>query len=261
MINTKIAFIASWEKSPKKLLKDYSKLTPHNSGVWKNLIGVNDTNSADYIICLDDPSIEHSKVIHFRREPDFIKKWTTPNLCHQSFDYSSKDKYHACTRSPRSYSELQNENFRSKLKQISVVSSNKHRHRTSFIKKITKNTKLDYFGNIFTGHSVSLQERSRAFDGYSTSVCIENCAQENYFTEKITDCLLSWCTPLYWGCPNINDFFPEDSYRLIDLNNPQQLFEIAKAPMSKKNIDAMREARNLILNKYNIWPTIHNIIS
>lgn len=39
------------------------------------------------------------------------------------------------------------------------------------------------------------------------SIVIENSQQENYFTEKIIDCFLCKTVPIYWGCPNISDFF------------------------------------------------------
>jgi hypothetical protein len=39
------------------------------------------------------------------------------------------------------------------------------------------------------------------------SVTIESCYEKNYFTEKLIDCLLTKTVPVYWGCPNIGDFF------------------------------------------------------
>lgn len=42
---------------------------------------------------------------------------------------------------------------------------------------------------------------------FKFSIIIENSQQENYFTEKIIDCLLCKTVPIYWGCPNISDFF------------------------------------------------------
>ena len=45
------------------------------------------------------------------------------------------------------------------------------------------------------------------FDGFQFSIVIENSRQTNYFTEKILDCLLTKTIPVYWGCPNIGEFF------------------------------------------------------
>ena len=38
-------------------------------------------------------------------------------------------------------------------------------------------------------------------------VAVENSSHKNYFTEKINDCILSHTIPIYWGCPNISDFY------------------------------------------------------
>lgn len=39
------------------------------------------------------------------------------------------------------------------------------------------------------------------------SVVIESTEEPNYFTEKLIDCLITKTIPVYWGCPNISDFF------------------------------------------------------
>ena len=45
------------------------------------------------------------------------------------------------------------------------------------------------------------------FDGFQFSIVIENTQQTNFFTEKILDCLIFRSIPIYWGCPNIGEFF------------------------------------------------------
>ncbi len=104
------------------------------------------------------------------------------------------------------------------------------------------------------------------YDGlkdYKYSLCIENSSYDNYFTEKITDCLLSWTIPIYFGCKNVDNYFPKDSYYWIDINEPNsidKLYEIVQRPVTEKNIEAMKEARELIMNKYNVWELVKNII-
>ena len=39
------------------------------------------------------------------------------------------------------------------------------------------------------------------------SISIESTQEENYFSEKLIDCLVTKTIPVYWGCPNISDFF------------------------------------------------------
>lgn len=39
------------------------------------------------------------------------------------------------------------------------------------------------------------------------SVIIENIREKDYFTEKIVDACLCNTVPIYWGAPNISDYF------------------------------------------------------
>ena len=50
------------------------------------------------------------------------------------------------------------------------------------------------------------------------SVVVESSSEPNYFSEKLIDCLITKTIPIYWGCPNISDFF-DTSYWI----NPQRI--------------------------------------
>ena len=39
------------------------------------------------------------------------------------------------------------------------------------------------------------------------SIIIENTSHNNYFTEKLTDCMLMKTIPIYWGCSNIGHYY------------------------------------------------------
>lgn len=51
---------------------------------------------------------------------------------------------------------------------------------------------------------------------YMFSIVIENCKQDYYFSEKIVDCFLSGCVPIYWGCPSISKFFNINGFLTFD---------------------------------------------
>lgn len=51
------------------------------------------------------------------------------------------------------------------------------------------------------------------------SVTVESSSETNYFTEKLIDCLITKTIPIYWGCPNISDFF-DTSYWI----HPDRIF-------------------------------------
>lgn len=50
------------------------------------------------------------------------------------------------------------------------------------------------------------------------SVVVESSSEPNYFTEKLIDCLITKTIPIYWGCPNVSEYF-DTSYWI----NPQNI--------------------------------------
>lgn len=49
--------------------------------------------------------------------------------------------------------------------------------------------------------------------GYKFSICYENARDiPGYITEKIFDCLMSGCIPVYWGAPDITRYVPADCF-------------------------------------------------
>jgi len=47
-------------------------------------------------------------------------------------------------------------------------------------------------------------------------VCIENQNVKHYFTEKLIDSFLTYTLPIYWGCPNIGNYFNLDGMIIVD---------------------------------------------
>jgi hypothetical protein len=256
----KVKFRCCWGKNPKQLTQCYSSMAPNNKPEWKNICATEE--DPDYFIALQTPNFSKPNTIHFRREPDLIKKWPKNIKGKNVYDYSTNEKFHVSTWwLTKSYDELQKLKY-SKKNKISAICSNKYKWRMDYIKSTMSNNKnILGMGRGINQKFSSLEDRSDLITNSSMSICIENSSQLNYFTEKITDALLAWCMPLYWGCPNIGDFFPEGSYRLIDIENPDSVSDLINKPITPSEIDAMHEARNLILNKYNIWECIYKKLS
>ena len=66
-----------------------------------------------------------------------------------------------------------------------------------------------------------VEHKLEALAPYRYSVVIENIREPNYFTEKIVDCFASGTVPIYWGCPNIGQFF--DVRGIISFGNLREL--------------------------------------
>ncbi|WGK70192.1 glycosyltransferase family 10 [Candidatus Haliotispira prima] len=157
-----------------------------------------------------------------------------------------------------SYDQLINLSCPSKSKLISCIVSSKkafkgHKDRCNFIDNLTdsKEVNIDLFGR---GRNFIEKKEDGLLD-YKYSIAIENSSKDFYFTEKITDCFLCYTIPFYYGCKNIDAFFPKESYVQIDINNPQKALKQIKEELESDNfknrLPYLEEARELVLNKYN----------
>ena len=286
----KIVFSCSWGEGNISLTEKANKLTPNNKGMWGCISSTTNIKEADYIVCLDRPThnlkkIDKKKIIIFPREPRafFNPKFNQKNW----FTY---DNIHHVVTYPqfilKTYDELKSLKYKDleKNKILSTVTSHKlhticSKKRVEFIKKFNSKypDSLDIYGSGWDsnvknykgslgGYHISTNFETSKFDGlknYKYSLCFENSSEKNYFSEKFTDCILSWTIPIYFGCINIEEYFPEDSYYLVDIfddNSIDKVKEIISKPITEKNITALQEARELILEKYNIWDVINRIV-
>lgn len=99
---------------------------------------------------------------------------------------------------------------------------------------------------------------------YRYSLAIENSSSNDYWTEKLADCFLAWSVPFYYGCINLEDYFPEESFIRIDINHPKKSMEKIRAIIEEddweKRIPAIEEARNLVLYEYQLFPHLAKLI-
>lgn len=267
----KIIFLNNWGHTPKQSLDRYKLQTPDCSGVWDDIEGVTEIDDADYYIILDGykhyKKLESNKKIYLQREPPVIV--SKHDFKNDSAKYiGSYDKhYHVATWQLKiPFDELVNLTIPEKTKIISTVTSNKiatkaQKRRVEVAKMLQQNIHdMDFYGRGFKPLDQNDYCKKEGLLKYKYSFACENCSVPNYFTEKIIDCILCWTKPIYWGCPNISKYLPKGSYISIDIfkNN---IVDIIKEEIQKPvNYDIMREARELILNRYNIWPSIKKII-
>ena len=58
-------------------------------------------------------------------------------------------------------------------------------------------------------------------------IVIENCKRKNWFTEKLIDPLQTKSIPIYWGCPNIGDYF--DLSGMFIVSSVDEIIEICNS--------------------------------
>ena len=114
-----------------------------------------------------------------------------------------------------------------------VIWNNLNYIRNIPIKKIfTTNLKKDY-----------------VFNTSQYSIIVENSLYENYFTEKIIDCLISKTIPIYFGCPNIKDYF--DTRGFITFKTIDELLyklSLLTPDIYESKIEYIEKNYNLALN-------------
>jgi hypothetical protein len=69
-----------------------------------------------------------------------------------------------------------------------------------------------------TEHEYPLQNKLPAFR-YMFHLAVENCQEDNYFTEKLIDCFACRVVPIYYGDPFISKKFNSDGIIIIDEKN------------------------------------------
>ncbi len=134
-----------------------------------------------------------------------------------------RQRNHVNIEFTKDYDELAAMTDIPKTKLISIVSSAKtmsdgHQKRLAFARKLKGHfgDKIDLFGRGLD----EIEDKWDALADYRYTVAIENSEVPHYWTEKISDAFLAGCHPIYHGCPNITDYFPEGALTAINIGNP-----------------------------------------
>lgn len=130
-----------------------------------------------------------------------------------------------------------------------------HLQRLAFLETVKKSSlPIELFGRAVR----PIEDKWDGLAPYFFSLAIENNSGPDMWTEKLADCFLSWSVPFYYGCTNLEKYFPKDAYIPIDIADPtaaiKTICENATPENWEKRLPAIREARNLILNKYQLFP-------
>jgi len=155
-----------------------------------------------------------------------------------------------------------------KTKKISTVCSNKqqghtiHKLRYEFTRIMEERIpELERFGRGFKW----VETKAEALDDYEFHVAIENHFAPNVWTEKLADAFLGFTVPIYYGCPNVYDYFPKESLIQIDLYDVEGSIAkikeiIATEGEYERRLDAVKEARRRVIEEYNLLAMINTIV-
>ncbi len=270
-----------------KYPESFFSQTPHGSKRWGDVEFTEDkVRTCDYLIVLQRPpytikvNCPKGNAWLITQEPpiDYFRFYT------KAFKYFDRVfTYYEKTGHPRvqalhpvlpwhvlmSYDELasiQKANLGSKKDELVWITSNKNNLPGQ---KARMNFK-DYLlakGFDFKLYGAGFRPIVNKFDGLfpcKYALAIENYSVEHYWTEKLADSFLSWSLPFYWGASNLEDYFPSRSFIRIDVHKPEEALKIIQQSIEnkewEKRIDAIEESRNLILNKYQFFPYVAEMV-
>ena len=140
-----------------------------------------------------------------------------------------------------------------KTKLLSIIVSDKkylHGHQLRHEVMNSIGEKMDIFGRCCN----YIENKGDALRDYKFNVCIENLQNTNWFTEKLIDCLRTGTVPIYWGCPNIGDYFNTKGFFIVNsfeeivnvVNNLNDEDYISRLVYIKENFDlSVKYSRNI----------------
>ena len=284
----KIYFAPTPWSSSSQVLEDYRYQTPGNSGVWENIVATTNLEESEYIVIQDETSDKSlydkfppNKRLYFNREAlsvCILNNHPIENYNRFSFwdgtGYLPTRWWYGSNWSSGGinldYDKLVDLEMPEKTKNLSCILSNKtmnegHNLRKKFTEQFLNSYHFDLFGSVsFANSNLPDNNKFNTLKNYKYCLGFDN--QDfikDFFGTPFTDSILSWTVPIFWCGTDLKRYFPEKSFIQIDIrkeNEIERLIELLKNDDYESRIPALTEARNLILNKYNFWPTIKKVI-
>jgi hypothetical protein len=131
-----------------------------------------------------------------------------------------------------SYNDFLKLNSQKKDKEVSIIISNKaftegHEQRIKFLDALKKafGNRIELFGRGYN----EIEDKFEALTNFKYSIVMENSSFQDYWTDKLSDTFLCNTYPIYYGCPNILDYFSEDSLNVINIYKINDSINIIKS--------------------------------
>jgi FkbM family methyltransferase len=278
----------------------YQRQTPAESMAWgESIFAFNKPNKkSDALVVYDEPHtqfktrIPKDRRILFISEPPSIKKYNSEYLeqfgiivTPQHIDGVTKDTKQIISQLslPWHYGVAHSHRFKNyetyeslkalqppnKQNKISTIISSKtmnehHLQRIETTRYLKENLGDEFF--LYGRGYNEIDDKAEGILPFAFHLVCENNNIDHFWTEKLADAYLGWSFPIFSGCKNISDYFPQNSFIQVDLNKPEETLQTLKTLLDTpdfytKHLPAIKEARNLILDQYNLFAVIDKIIS
>jgi hypothetical protein len=121
-------------------------------------------------------------------------------------------------------------NFKSdKKNEISFITSNKnmfngHRLRQIIFDKLQGQESIGEFSLNLVRTPPKIPSKNPMFVNAKFAIVIENDSRQNLMSEKIVDALFTKTVPIYWGAPNVGEFFNDKG--ILSFQTEEELYQI-----------------------------------
>ena len=124
-------------------------------------------------------------------------------------------------------------------KNLCLISRNPHHLRLSLLDSfVSKNFVVDCPSIVGKNMNIIVDDKLNFIQNFYFNICPENRYANGYTTEKLFDCCISGCVPIYYGCEGLNDgFYNKDRILHIkkDLSNYDQIVDRTLYLLNHKN--------------------------
>lgn len=182
----------------------------------------------------------------------------------------------------KSYDQLVQEPPPAKTRLLSAIGTDKqerhtlHKLRFDFLIEIVKELEdidllysraelAEKFSALYGRKAKYVPGKAAMIDDYKYHLAIGNQEGPHILTERIFDAFLGYAVPISFGCTNLAEYFPEDSYLEIDIRKPAaaiaKIRNIISDPTDyEKRLPAVIEARRRVMEEYNLIAMIAKIV-
>lgn len=113
--------------------------------------------------------------------------------------------------------------------------------RISLIEALAKRIKVINYGKCqiegaINGHSIG-KSKKKFLQAHPFHLAFENFNQKDYVTEKLYEAIDSGTVPIYYGAPNVEDFFPTELYKAAIIN----IADYSDLKLNVKDFDLVAE--------------------